>query len=229
MGKDFGKRRKKIMEQLKLQAMPRTAIGKQVKQLRREGLLPGIIYGHSIEPLAVQFDAREARSIADQAGSSSLINVYIAGTPTPYSVIIRDVQWDYLKRTLIHLDLQALSMTEKVRIPISINLVGTAAAVEELGGVLLHLVNEVDVECLPSALVPAIDVDISNLTQIGDSISVKDLVVPEGIEILTDAEETVVQISAVVEEAEEKEEFAVEAEAGDVEVIGEEEEAEAEE
>ena len=216
------------MEQLKLQAIPRTVTGKQVKQLRREGLLPGVIYGHSIEPLAVQFDAREARSIADQAGSSSLINVYIAGTPTPYSVIIRDVQWDYLKRVLIHLDLQALSMTEKVRIPISINLVGIAAAVEELGGVLLHLVNEVDVECLPSALVPAIDVDISDLTQIGDSISVKDIVVPEGIEILTDAEETVVQISAVVEEVIEEEELAVEAEAGEVEVIGEEEEEEAE-
>ena len=216
------------MEQLKLQATPRTVIGKQVKQLRREGLLPGVIYGHSIEPLAVQFDAHEARSIAGQAGSSSLISVYVAGTPTPYSVIIRDVQWDYLKRVLTHLDLQALSMTEKVRIPISINLVGTAAAVEELGGVLLHLVNEVDAECLPSALVPAIDVDISDLTQIGDSISVKDVVVPEGIEILTDAEETVVQISAVVEEVIEEEELAVEAEAGEVEVIGEEEEEEAE-
>jgi len=218
------------MEQLKLQATPRTVIGKQVKQLRRAGLLPGIIYGSSIEPLAVQFDAREARSIANQAGSSSLINVYVAGIPTPYSVIIRDVQWDYLKRVLIHLDLQALSMTEKVRIQISINLMGAAAAVEELGGVLLHLVNEVEVECLPSALVPAIDVDISELTQIGDSISVKDIVVPEGIEILTDAEETVVQISAVVEEVEEEEELAVEAEAGEVEVIGEEgEETETEE
>ncbi|MCD6345704.1 MAG: 50S ribosomal protein L25, partial [Anaerolineae bacterium] len=96
------------------------------------------------------------------------------------------------------------------------------------GGVLLHLVNEVDVECLPSALVPAIDVDISDLTQIGDSISVKDIVVPEGIEILTDAEETVVQISAVVEEVEEVEEVVTELEAGDVEVIGEEEEEEAE-
>lgn len=218
------------MEQLKLQATPRTVIGKQVKQLRRAGLLPGIIYGSSIEPLAVQFDAREARSIANQAGSSSLINVYVAGTPTPYSVIIRDVQWDYLKRVLIHLDLQALSMTEKVRIQISINLVGDAAAVEELGGVLLHLVNEVDVECLPSALVPAIAVDISELTQIGDSISVKDIVAPEGIEILTDAEETVVQISAVVEEVEEVEEIVVELEAGEVEVIGEEgEETETEE
>ncbi len=218
------------MEQLKLQATPRTVIGKQVKQLRREGLLPGIIYGRSIEPLAVQFDAREARSIAGQAGSSSLISVYVAGTPIPYSVIIRDVQWNYLKRVLIHLDLQALSMTEKVRIRISINLVGAAAAVEELGGVLLHLVNEIDVECLPSALVPAIDVDISELTQIGDSISVKDIVVPEGIEILTDAEETVVQISAVIEEVEEVEELAVELEAGEVEVIGEEgEETETEE
>ena len=218
------------MEQLKLQATPRTVIGKQVKQLRREGLLPGIIYGRSIEPLAVQFDAHEARSIANQAGSSSLINVYVAGTPTPYSVIIRDVQWDYLKRVLIHLDLQALSMTEKVRVQISINLVGAAAAVEELGGVLLHLVNEVDAECLPSALVPAIDVDISELTQIGDSISVKDVVVPEGIEILTDAEETVVQISAVIEEVEEVEEVVVELEAGEVEVVGEEgEETETEE
>lgn len=218
------------MEQLKLQATPRTVIGKQVKQLRRAGLLPGIIYGSSIEPLAVQFDAQEARSVANQAGSSSLINVYVAGIPVPYSVIIRDVQWDYLKRVLIHLDLQALSMTEKVRIQISINLVGTAHAVEELGGVLLHLVNEIDVECLPSALVPAIDVDISGLTQIGDSISVKDIVVPEGIEILTDAEETVVQISAVVEEVEEVEEVVTELEAGEVEVIGEEgEEIETEE
>lgn len=221
------------MEQIELQASPRAVTGKQVKQLRAEGIVPGILYGHGIDPIALKFNERDIEQLVTTASSSSLVSVNVEGHNDPYTAIIRDLQRDVIKRNVTHIDLQALSMKEKVRLPISINLVGTAPAVEELGGILLQQLTEVEVECLPTALVSSIDVDITGMTEIGTSLTVEDLVIPEGIEILTDTKEMVVQITAMAEEIEEEEELeaAPELEVTEVEVItkGKEEEEEGEE
>lgn len=189
------------MKQLELNATPRTVIGKQVNALKREGLVPGILYGYGIDPIPLQFEAREAERVTYQAGSSTLVQVHVAGTPTPYTTIIRDLQRDPIKRNLRHLDLQVLNLAEKIRLPIQIVLVGESPAVKNFGGLLLHLLNEVDVECLPTALVPAIEVNLSDLKELGQAIFVRDLVLPPGLTVLTDAGEMVAQVTAA--EAEE--------------------------
>ncbi|MGC9357310.1 MAG: 50S ribosomal protein L25, partial [Anaerolineae bacterium] len=168
------------MEELILQAKPRTVVGKKVKRLRSEGWVPGILYGSGVGSTPLQFDALEAERVVAQAGSSSLVKVDVEGEQTPYNAIVRDVQRHIIKRHVTHIDFQALSMTETVRLPIPVVLAGAAPAAEELGGVLIQQVNELDVECLPSALVPSIEVDISGLVEIGDAISVSDLDIPEG-------------------------------------------------
>ncbi len=208
------------MEQLVINAEPRTVIGKQVKRLRRQGLVPGILYGYGIEPMPLQFAAKEIERVVRQAGSSTLVQVIVEGTP--YTAVVRDLQRDAIKRTLMHVDFQALSMTEKVRLPISLTLVGEAPA-EAMGATILQQLNEIEVECLPSALVHTIEVDISVLEEPGQSITAKELKVPEGIELLVDPDEVIV-IAAAESEAEEEIEEEGEVVAAEPEVITEKQE-----
>jgi len=215
------------MKQLELNATPRTVIGKQVNALKREGLVPGILYGYGIEPIPLQFEAREAERVVRQAGSSTLVQVHVEGTPTSYTTIIRDLQRDPIKRNLRHLDLQVLNLAEKIRLPIQIILNGESPAVKNFGGLLLHLLDEVEVECLPTALVPAIEVNISGLKELGQAIFVRDLVLPPGLTVLTDADEMVAQVTAA--EAEEVLAEATTEAAAEVEVIRKKKEEEVEE
>jgi large subunit ribosomal protein L25 len=194
-------------------------VGKKVKALRHKDIVPGVIYGHGVGSLPVQFDGRELQKAINQAGTSSTIQVYVEGNDDPYLAIFRAVQIHPIKRNVIHLDLQALDVTETVRVPVSVVLIGESPALEE-GGVLLQILNELEIEALPTALVPQIEVDISVLTEIGQSIAVGDITPPEGVTILNTPSDSVVQISWVAEEEEEEEEaFEFELDAGDVEVI----------
>jgi len=208
------------MERIQLSAMPREVIGKQVKHLRDANLIPGVIYGHGFEPLPVQFAARDLELVLQRAGTSTLLNIEIAGRPQPYTVIVRDVQRHPLKRYVTHVDMQALNMAEMVRVAIPVVLSGESPAVRDLHGMLLHLITEVEVEGLPSALIPAIEVNVSGLTELGAALTVGALAIPEGLKILTPAEEIVVQVSMPEEEEEEEVKVAVEPAApAEVEVV----------
>ena len=214
------------MEALELRATPREIIGgTQVKALRREDIVPGVIYGHGIDPIAVQFDSREIERAVSQAGTSSTVQVYVEGIPDPYLAIFRDVQYHIIKRNVIHLDLQALNLKETVRVPVSVVLTGESPAVKDFGGILLQVLNELEIEALPTALVPSIEVDISVLAEIGQSITVGDIVPPPGVKILNAPHEFVAQI---IYAEEEKEEEAPVAEQAEVEVIRRRPEAEEE-
>ena len=208
------------MEALELRATPREIVGgNRVKALRREDIVPGVIYGHGIDPIAVQFDSREIEKAISQTGTSSTVQVYVEGIPDPYLAIFRDVQYHVIKRNVIHLDLQALNLKETVRVPVTVVLTGEAPAVEDFDGVLLHILNELEIEALPTALVPSIEVDVSVLTEIGQSITVGDIVPPPGVTILNSAHETIAQVIYTEEEKEEEEEEAESIEPGEVEVI----------
>ena len=207
------------MERIQLSAMPREVIGKQVKHLRDANLIPGVIYGHGFEPLPVQFAARDLELVLQRAGTSTLLNIEVAGTSQPYTVIVRDVQRHPLKRYVTHVDMQALNMAETVRVAIPVVLSGESPAVRDLHGMLLHLITEVEVEGLPSALIPAIEVSVSDLTELGAALTVGALAIPEGLKILTPAEEIVVQVSVPEEEEEEVKVAAEPAAPAEVEVV----------
>ena len=218
---------KGIMKQLELQASLRELTGKKVKRLRKAGMTPGILYGSDIDPKTLKFDTREVEDIVLRAGSSSLIQVQIEGSEQPHVAIVRDVQRDIIKRSVNHVDLQALNMQEPVTLPISILLVGNAPGVETMGGVLLQQIYEVEVECLPADLIPAIEVDITGLVEIGDAIAIGDLDIPESIHVFAEPDDIVVQITFVAEEKlEEEEPEMMIGEAADVALVGEEEAAE---
>jgi large subunit ribosomal protein L25 len=208
------------MEQLELYAKHRKITGKKVKRLRREGYVPGILYGHDVDPIPLLFDGHDIESAVRQTSTSTLVQVNIEGYDEAYTAVFRDTQRDILKHNLIHVDLLSLNLEETVRVDVPLNLVGVSPAEEEQGGVLIQQLNEVEVEALPMALVPAIEIDISTIVNIGETITVRDITPPEGITILTAPEEIVVQVTTITEEEIEEELEEALLEPGEVEVIG---------
>jgi len=190
------------MEEIVLNAKPRSVVGKQVKALRRQGELPAIIYGHHTEPVPISLNLREASRTLAGISPSQLFKVKVEGKE--HTVLVRERQRHPVRGELLHLDLLAVSMTEKLRATVPIAFEGESPAVEDLNGVLVVSLEQLEVESLPGDLPERFTVDISGLKNYGDSITVGDMEVPAGVEILTPAEEVVVVVTApqaeVVEE-----------------------------
>jgi large subunit ribosomal protein L25 len=186
------------MEKVVLNATKRTVTGKHVAILRREGKLPGVLYGHNVESIAITMDLRDATNILNKLSGSSLVNVNIDGKE--HAALVREKQRNYIKGSLIHVDFQVVSLTEKLRTDVSINLVGTSPAVKELNALVVSGIDAVEVECFPQDLPERIIVDISKLVNIGDAIYLKDLPIPANVIFLTDPNELIAVITAIKEE-----------------------------
>jgi large subunit ribosomal protein L25 len=208
------------MEQIELAAARRSVAKTEAKRLRREGQVPGILYGHGVETVPLQIAALELKRTLAQAGASQLIQLRVDNARSTQPVLAREIQRDVLSGDPIHVDFLAVSMTETITAEVSITLVGEPSLVATGEALLLHGTNTIEIECLPGDLIPTLEVDVSNLT-LESAIYVSDLEVPHGITVLSDPQELVAQI--VVErmlaaEEEEAEELVLE-EPAEVEVI----------
>lgn len=187
------------MDIIEIQASPRKVRGKQVKALRRAGLLPAIMYGVGMEPQMLELPAHETQLILQKVSGSTLINLQISDKT--HKVLVREIQRDVISRKPLHVDFLEVAMDVTIRAVVPIELVGEAPAVRELGGVLVSGLNDIEVEALPSDLPDRISVDISILKNFDDSINVGDLKVEEGVTVLTDPEEAIANVVyQVVEE-----------------------------
>jgi large subunit ribosomal protein L25 len=189
------------MEEIVLSAQAREVIGKHVATLRRKGKLPAVIYGRGFDPRPIVMDYREVTRILPGVSSSHLITLDVDGEK--YMTLVREKQHDPVNGSLLHVDFQKVSLTEKIRVMISIELVGEASAVKNFNGVVVTGVEELDVECFPQDLPERIIVDISKLEAIGNAIYVRDISLPPQIEVFTEPHELIVVITA--QEAEEEE------------------------
>jgi large subunit ribosomal protein L25 len=187
------------MEKVVIKATKRDVIGKQVKALRREGKMPAVIYGRRTEPISISLDAHSASLALGRLTSSSLVTIDVDGTE--YSALVREKQRDYIKNRLLHVDFLAVSLDEQIRASVRLNFTGLSLAVKDFNAVLVHNIEALEVECLPTDLPVQIEVDISALARPGDGIRVKDLPVTDKVRILTDPETMVaVATFAKVEE-----------------------------
>ncbi len=182
------------MEEILLSAESREVIGKQVKALRREGKLPGIIYGRGIQPTPILMDLKDATRILVPLAPSALVTVTLAGEK--HLTLVREKQRDFIRGTLKHIDFQAVSMKEKLRVNVLVELIGVSPAVKDFNGVLVEGLTEVEVECLPQDLPSKITVEISGLAKIGDSITVKDLVMPPNVTSMDNPDDMIVIVTA---------------------------------
>jgi large subunit ribosomal protein L25 len=185
-----------------LKATRRTVTGKQVKALRRQGRLPAVMYGHSFEPIKISLDQHEAALVIPGLSSSTIINIDVEGEQ--HSALVREKQLDYLKNKLLHVDFQVVSLTEKIRAMVHIEVHGTSPAVKDFNAVIVNNITQIEIEALPQNLPERLIVDISKLANVGDAIHVRDLEIPEKVEVLSDPDEiVVVATGAAPEEAEE--------------------------
>jgi large subunit ribosomal protein L25 len=204
------------MDKLILKASKRDAIGKKVKNLRREGFFPAIIYGKDMkEPLPVSLNLRETTKFMRGVGSSTVITLDVEGKE--YPTLIRDRQYDVIRGDFLHMDFLLISMTEKVTTMVSITVEGESPAVSEFGAIVINGITEIEVEALPTDLPETLVVDISSLENIGDGLYVRDLILPDGVEGFADPDEMIVVISAPTM-VEEEEEEALEEELEDMDV-----------
>ncbi len=180
--------------------------------LRIAGFIPVELYGKNEENLHLKVKATDFAKIFAVAGESALIDLKI-GDNDFGKILIKDVQINPLKDNIIHADLYKINMKEKITTEIPLVFEGVAPAVKEMGGVLVKQVDKVHVQCLPSDLVHEIKVDLNILDTFDKAVLIKDLVLPDGIEVLND--ETVLVVS--VAEPRKVEEAIVEAVAEDTE------------
>lgn len=191
-------------ETIELNANKRTMKGKNFKRLRQDGFVPAVLYGPNQEPMKLQMDARELTVALATAGGSQLIDLKVEDKI--YPALVREVQRDSLRDSLIHVDLYAVPMDREIRTEIPIEYVNNPPLVEAYEAVLVTGTSQVEIECLPANLPASFEVDLSTLVEISDVITVGDLEIPEGVTILHDSGEMLATLSYMEEEEEEEEE-----------------------
>ncbi|MEL6308357.1 MAG: 50S ribosomal protein L25 [Chloroflexota bacterium] len=180
------------MADFTLKAEVRDIKGKKVSQLRNEGKVPGALYGPNIEAQKLTFDYRELETTLRNAGGTNVIDLDIDGNLVP--VLARDVQRRVIKGDILHVDFLAPDMNRKIRAEIRIEITGQSPLVASRKGIMLTGPNSITLEMLPSNLMNKIQVDVTDLDTIGDTISVKDLPIRDGITIINDPEEMIAKI-----------------------------------
>lgn len=186
------------MAQLELDASPRQVVGKKVRFLRRQGLVPAHIFGRDVESKAIEIDTLALKKILRAAGTSRLIELKIGGG-SPSNVLIREIQREPKTGDLLHVDFYQVKMGERLRAKVPLYLVGEPKAAKK-EGLLVQGLHSIEVECTPDCIPANVQVDVSGLVEIDQAIFVKDLALGKEITIITDAEQTVARIQPIVVE-----------------------------
>lgn len=192
--------------------LPREETGKGANgRLRRSGSIPAVVYGAGQESVAIKVEEKKMREFLRETGSeNSVFLLKLGESGKSRHAMIRDLQIDPIARQIAHIDFQRILMDEKVRVMVAITVEGIAEGVKNQGGVMDFVTREVDVECLPGNIPSMFVVNVDPM-EIGEHVEAKDLVLPEGVDLLTDEGRVLISISHSrvaedVEEAEESEE-----------------------
>jgi large subunit ribosomal protein L25 len=186
------------MEKVVLKATSRTVTGRHVRALRRSGQLPAVLYGHKLAPLTISLDAHEASRVLGKLSSSSLVTVDLEGKE--YPSLVREKQINYIRRNLIHVDFQVVSLTEKIRANVGIVLIGNSPAVKDFNAMLITGLSELEVEAFPQDLPERVEVDISSVANIGEGIHVRDVTFSDKVTILAHPDEMIILATAPAKE-----------------------------
>lgn len=205
-----------MTETTAIAATPRDVIGKANRRLKSAGQIPAVLYGGGREATALAVDRHDFELMMQHhGGGATILKLKIEGDSSPVNVMVKDLQWSPVKGSVMHIDFLAIRMDQVIQATAPVHFVGDAPGVKE-GGIFLHDLREFNVEALPKDLPEAIEVDISAL-EINHTITVADVVAPEGVTILDEPETTVCSVTLPSAEPVEEE---LE-EAAEPEVIGE--------
>ena len=180
---------------MQLKASKREVLGKSVRRLRHAGKVPAVIYGQGHKPRALELDGHEFDRVFVRAGHTQLVDLVVEGGRAQ-KVLIKEIQKHPRYEGPIHVDLFRIDLKEKLQIDVPIVVVGESPAVKRGDGDLLVSLHSLRVECLPSDIPEAIEVDVSGLENIDDSVRVHELTFPEGVALLSGGDEMIVKVQA---------------------------------
>jgi large subunit ribosomal protein L25 len=183
-----------MAEQVTVLLQPRTTLGKAVRRLRHDGIIPANIYGRSRASRAVQLDAKEAQRVLASHGGASVLRLRLDGAEQ--SAVIRHVKREPKSGKIQHIDFMHVDLSVTMHAHVSVRLVGEAPAVRIHGGTVLHLVDAVEVECLPADLPSALELDISHLEALDSVLHAGNLSLPLGVRLLTLPDEVLVKVAS---------------------------------
>lgn len=183
------------MARPKLSVRPRSVRGKEVAKLRRQGTLPGVVYGAGQESMAIAMDAREFEVLHRQAGRNAVVDIELEGSK-PQPVLLHVIQEHPVTRKPIHIDFLAVNMEEERTIDVQILMVGESEAVDKQGGVLLHLRDAVLIRAKPDDIPSGVELDITPLVDFEQTLHASDLRMPPGVTLVTDPTEAVARVQA---------------------------------
>lgn len=192
------------MDKLILEAEPRTVTGKANKKLREAGKLPAVVYGHSVKSESIELDSKTASRIYAKVGTSKLVELKI-GEGKKRNVLFHEVHKDGRSGLLLHADFYVVRMDEMIKTEVPLTFVGESTAVYQLEGTLVKTIETVEIECLPGDLPESLTVDISVLDDFDKTITLADLVFPDGVKLL---EEDMTLLVAAIEQPRSDEEMA---------------------
>lgn len=162
-------------QKLVLNSAKRTVVGRKVKSLRKQGLVPANVFGKKVKSLALSVKSLDFRKVFSKAGATGIIYLEIEGEKEARPVLVSSAQKSPLKGTLLHIDFRQVDLTQKVKAEVPIKITGESPAIKDKGGVLVAVLSKVMVEALPADLPEVLEVSIQGLTEIGQSVHVSDI------------------------------------------------------
>ncbi len=183
--------------QVSLQVASRTVLGKEVKKLRRVGVIPANIYGRHQPSQALQVDQHALERFLAGHRATRVIDLQVDGSNgTVLNALVRHIKRSPRNGKILHVDFLRVSMNEPITVRVPLRLIGTAPAVEVEGGVLLHMLDTLEIECLPGDLPEALELDIGSLKELDDALHVRDVPLPPKVTLLSDPDEPVAKVVA---------------------------------
>jgi large subunit ribosomal protein L25 len=180
------------MAEFVIDAQSRTITGKQVSQLRNQGIVPAVVYGSKTEPVHIQIPYRPLEVTLMKAGGTNLIDIQVDGQT--HTVITREVQRHVIKGNIMHVDFIAINMDEPIMTDVFVHFVGESPAVSASLGILLTGASSLTIETLPANLIDRIEVDLTQLVNVGDAIHARDIVLGDKITLRNDPDELIVRV-----------------------------------
>lgn len=185
----------------KISAQSRTETGRKTEELRAQGLVPAVVYGSDTEPQSITIDRNAFVKVYKEAGESMIVELAV-NEASPLHVLIQDFQMSPILGEVTHVDFRVVNMKEEIETDVDLEFVGEPMAVKGLGGTLVTSRDYVTVRCLPNKLVRSIQVDLTKLATFDDVIRISDLILPEGMVVLDEADASIAIVDAPRSEAE---------------------------
>lgn len=177
---------------IELQAQVRTVLGSKVKEIRRQGFVPAVLYGKNQDSMPLQVPVKDFARVLKEAGESTL--VYVSVGDQSFPTIIHDVTRDALTDQILHADFHKVRLDQKIKANVPVVFEGESPAVKELGGIFVRNVNELEVEALPQDLPHEIKIDLSGLKNLNDQILLKDIMLADKVKLMGNEEEIIAKI-----------------------------------